>query len=139
MVRTRVADRRVADRRRCFNARVPRLRADVVAHRGASAYAPENTFAAFDLALAQGADVLELDVRPAANGHLVLVHDPTLERIAGDPRAVASLSRAALATLDRLVRPEAFDAFLDRYAREARLMIDLKEPSAEWEKRVVDA
>jgi glycerophosphoryl diester phosphodiesterase len=92
----------------------------VVAHRGASAYAPENTFAAFDLALAQGADVLELDVRPAADGHLVLVHDPTLERIAGDPRAVAALSRAALETLDELVRPASFDAFLDRYAGASR-------------------
>jgi glycerophosphoryl diester phosphodiesterase len=112
---------------------------DVVAHRGASAYAPENTFAAFDLALAQGADVLELDVRPAADGHLVLVHDPTLERIAGDPRTIAGLSRAALATLDELVRPEAFDAFLDRYANEARLLIDLKDPTPEWETRVVDA
>jgi glycerophosphoryl diester phosphodiesterase len=111
----------------------------VVAHRGASAYAPENTFAAFDLALAQGADVLELDVRPAADGHLVLVHDPTLERIAGDPTAVAALSRAALATLDALVRPEAFEAFLDRYAAKARLLIDLKDPAPEWETRVVDA
>ena len=124
---------------RCFNARVHRPPVEVVAHRGASAYAPENTFAAFDLAIAQGADVLELDVRPAAGGHLVLVHDPTLERIAGDPRAVAGLSRAALATLDQLVRPEAFDAFLDRYASEARLLIDLKDPSPEWETRVVDA
>src|SRR5215210_464846 len=96
--------RRVADRNRCFNARVHRPLAEVVAHRGASAYAPENTFAAFDLALAQGADVLELDVRPAADGHLVLVHDPTLERIAGDPRAVAGLSRGALETLDELER-----------------------------------
>jgi glycerophosphoryl diester phosphodiesterase len=111
----------------------------VVAHRGASAYAPENTFAAFDLALAQGADVLELDVRPAADGHLVLVHDPTLERIAGDPRAVAALSRAALETLDELVRPASFDAFLDRYAGAVPLLIDLKDPAPEWETRVVDA
>jgi glycerophosphoryl diester phosphodiesterase len=89
--------------------------------------------------LTQGADVLELDVRPAADGHLVLVHDPTLERIAGDPRAVAGLSRAALETLDELVRPESFDAFLDRYAAETRLLIDLKDPSPEWEARVVEA
>lgn len=111
----------------------------MVAHRGASAYAPENTFAAFDLALAQGADVLELDVRPAADGHLVLVHDPTLERLAGDPRAVAGLSMAALSSLDELIRPEAFDVFLDRYARGCRLLIDLKDPAPEWETRVVDA
>jgi glycerophosphoryl diester phosphodiesterase len=67
------------------------------------------------------------------------VHDPTLERIAGDPRAVAGLSRSALATLDSLIRPEAFDAFLERYAAEARLLIDLKDPAPEWETRVVEA
>jgi len=114
-------------------------RAEVVAHRGASAYAPENTVAAFDLALAQGADVLELDVRPAADGHLVLVHDPTLERIAGDPRAVAGLSRAALAQLDAVTRPVGFEEFLERYGPESRLLIDLKDPVPEWEEHVVEA
>jgi|SRR5215218_1989944 len=112
---------------------------DVVAHRGASAYAPENSFAAFDLALAQGADVLELDVRAAADDQLVLVHDPTLERIAGDSRTVAALTRAALEALDAAMRPASFDEFLDRYAARARLLIDLKDPSPEWEWRVIEA
>jgi glycerophosphoryl diester phosphodiesterase len=120
-------------------ARVQAPRAEIVAHRGASAYAPENTFAAFDLALAQGADVLELDVRPAADGHLVLVHDPTLERIAGDARAVAGLSRAAIARLSAATRPAAFEEFLERYARTASLLIDLKDPAPLWEEHVVDA
>jgi glycerophosphoryl diester phosphodiesterase len=112
---------------------------DVVAHRGASAYAPENSFEAFDLALEQGADVLELDVRAAGDGQLVLVHDPTLERLAGDPRSIAGLTRAAIAALDAVARPASFDAFLDRYAGAARLLIDLKDPSPEWEARVIDA
>src|SRR3954447_5926385 len=113
--------------------RVRRTAVDVVAHRGASAYATENTFAAFDLALEQGADVLEFDVRAAGDGHLVLVHDPTLERLTGDPRAVSGLTRAALAALDELARPASFDDLLDRYASKARLLIDLKDPSPEWE------
>ena len=46
----------------------------VIGHRGASAEAPENTIAAFELALAQGADGVELDVQLAADGALVVIH-----------------------------------------------------------------
>ncbi|TQS73460.1 glycerophosphodiester phosphodiesterase family protein [Rhodobacteraceae bacterium] len=52
----------------------------IVAHRGANKYAPENTFAAADLALEQGADYIELDVRESADGVLYVHHDETLDR-----------------------------------------------------------
>ena len=52
----------------------------VIAHRGASAERPENTLASFRLALAQGADALELDVRATADGEAVVIHDATLDR-----------------------------------------------------------
>ncbi|MEV0384100.1 glycerophosphodiester phosphodiesterase family protein [Nonomuraea sp. NPDC050643] len=51
-----------------------------VAHRGASAYAPENTIAAFDLAGSLGADVFEIDVQETKDHELVLMHDTTLSR-----------------------------------------------------------
>ncbi|MGW4799596.1 glycerophosphodiester phosphodiesterase [Nonomuraea sp. NPDC004297] len=51
-----------------------------VAHRGASAYAPENTIAAFELAARQGADMFELDVQETKDHELVLMHDTTLGR-----------------------------------------------------------
>ncbi|GLW05397.1 hydrolase [Microtetraspora sp. NBRC 13810] len=51
-----------------------------VAHRGASAYAPENTVAAFELARGQGADLFELDVQETRDHKLVLMHDTTLAR-----------------------------------------------------------
>ncbi|TDD37024.1 glycerophosphodiester phosphodiesterase [Nonomuraea terrae] len=51
-----------------------------VAHRGASAYAPENTIAAFELAGEQGADMFELDVQETKDHELVLMHDTTLAR-----------------------------------------------------------
>ncbi|GAA1278782.1 hydrolase [Planotetraspora silvatica] len=51
-----------------------------VAHRGASAYAPENTVAAFELAAEQGADMFELDVQETKDHKLVLMHDTTLNR-----------------------------------------------------------
>lgn len=64
----------------------------VYGHRGASAVASENTLEAFELARAQGADGVELDVRRSADGHLVLNHDPDLV----DGRRVASTSSADL-------------------------------------------
>lgn len=72
----------------------------IVAHRGASAYAPENTIAAFELARRQGADMLELDVQPTADGRLAVFHDDTTERWDGRPRPVAACSFAELQRLD---------------------------------------
>lgn len=94
-----------------------------MAHRGASGHAPENTIAAFDLALAQGADVLEVDVR-LLDGELVTLHDPTLERTTGGRR-------------DHPAAPAAFPAVLARYGRRPRYLVDLKDPSPAWEGDVV--
>jgi glycerophosphoryl diester phosphodiesterase len=52
----------------------------VIGHRGAASYAPENTLAAFELALQQGADAVEQDLQVTRDGVLVCLHDPTLER-----------------------------------------------------------
>jgi len=52
----------------------------VIAHRGDSAHRPENTLAAFAGALEVGAVLLELDVQLTADGHVVVIHDPTLDR-----------------------------------------------------------
>jgi glycerophosphoryl diester phosphodiesterase len=112
---------------------------DVIAHRGASAYAREHSFEAYDLALSQGADMLELDVRAAADGGLVVLHDPTLLRIADDPRHIGSVSTTALEAIDTAVRPQTLDAVLDRYGATTRWLVELKEPAAEWETRVTDA
>lgn len=56
------------------------LATPVIAHRGASAEAPENTLAAFRLAVEQGAEAFELDVHATADGVPVVIHDPALER-----------------------------------------------------------
>lgn len=70
------------------------------AHRGASAHAPENTHLAFARAIEDGADGVELDVRQAACGTVVVAHDPTLERVASRPELVAALSTSQLAEVD---------------------------------------
>jgi glycerophosphoryl diester phosphodiesterase len=69
-------------------------------HRGASLAHPENTLRALAAALDAGADGVELDVRRCGSGEVVLMHDPTLARTAGDPRRVAEVSFEVLRGLD---------------------------------------
>lgn len=57
----------------------------VIAHRGASDSAPEHTFAAYDLALEQGADYIEQDLQLTADGVLIVFHDSILDRVARGP------------------------------------------------------
>jgi glycerophosphoryl diester phosphodiesterase len=63
----------------------------IIAHRGASGRAPENTIRAFELALEEGADAFELDVHVTADGVPVVVHDPTLDRTTDATGRVADL------------------------------------------------
>ncbi len=72
----------------------------VLGHRGASADAPENTLAAFRLALAQGADGVELDVWRCRTGEAVVIHDAETSRVAAAPLRVAAASLAELRALD---------------------------------------
>src|SRR2546422_1547564 len=77
----------------------------VIAHRGASAAAPENTLAAFHLAADLGADGIELDVRGTADGQLVVLHDASVNRTTDGTGRVAAL------TLDQLRRVDAGKKF----------------------------
>ncbi len=68
------------------------FRLRLYAHRGASAQAPENSLAAFEIALADGANALELDVHRTADGHFVVAHDPDGARTAGCDERIAEVS-----------------------------------------------
>lgn len=57
------------------------MKTKVWAHRGASAYAPENTLVAFELAIKQGADGIELDVQLTRDNELVVIHDERIDRV----------------------------------------------------------
>ena len=70
------------------------------AHRGASAQAPENTLAAFELALRHEADAIELDAKLSADGHVVVIHDQTVERTTNGQSDVRVMTLAALQELD---------------------------------------
>jgi glycerophosphoryl diester phosphodiesterase len=72
----------------------------VLGHRGASAEAPENTLAAFRLAMEQGADGVELDVWRCGSGEVVVIHDEDSRRTAGGALRVPEASLQALRALD---------------------------------------
>lgn len=72
----------------------------VIAHRGASSYAPENTFAAFDKALDMDVRNIELDVHFTDDGHIVVIHDDTVDRTTDGSGPVASHTLSQLWSLD---------------------------------------
>ena len=73
----------------------------IFAHRGASAYAPENTLEAFRLAMEQGADGIEIDVQLTKDNELVVIHDETVDRVSNAKGAVRDY------TLEELKRSRA--------------------------------
>jgi glycerophosphoryl diester phosphodiesterase len=89
-----------------------RTRPIVIAHRGFSAEAPENTLAAVRAAIATGADMVEVDVTLTADGEVVVIHDDTLDRTTDGSGKVAEH------TLDQLLRLDAGSWFARRFRGE---------------------
>ncbi len=125
----------------------------VIAHRGASAYAPEHTFAAYDLAVQQGADYIEQDLQMTADGELVALHDETLDRTARGPvesctgpvstKTLAQLRECDVGTWFNEAHPDRADPayeglqiptmkeILERYGTDVRYYIETKSPEAQ--------
>jgi glycerophosphoryl diester phosphodiesterase len=81
----------------------------IVAHRGASQMAPENTMAAYRLGVEAGADAIELDVHLTADGQLAVIHDETLDRTTDRSGPVAELTMDEIREADagaRFERPD---------------------------------
>lgn len=96
------------------------------AHRGASADAPENTMAAFELAILEGADAIEIDLQVSSDGELVICHDESLERLAGFPGFVVQTPWDELKVIDIAYhRPEFPLMAMPRLAD----LLDLLEPT----------
>ncbi|OBX36586.1 glycerophosphoryl diester phosphodiesterase [Halomonas elongata] len=120
---------------------------EIVAHRGSSAKAPENTIPAIDEAMADGADTIEIDVRLTRDGKVVLHHDSSLSRLAGDDRLIDELDSSELETVDVGswfgdpfvdTRIAGLDEVLEHVRGRARLMIELK-PTARRGSELVGA
>jgi glycerophosphoryl diester phosphodiesterase len=81
---------------------LPRLRhrIAVIAHRGGRGIAPENTLSAIRRAIALKADYVELDIRATRDGHLVIMHDRTVDRTTNGAGAVKELTLAQIRELD---------------------------------------
>src|SRR3954464_2425314 len=98
-----------------------RRRPQLLAHRGGSALAPENTIAAFDNGLALGADGLELDVHLSRDGVVVVHHDRLLERTTTLRGPIAERDAAELRRAEIPSLPEVLARYRDR-----RLIVELK-------------
>lgn len=77
-----------------------RLDVEIIAHRGASFDAPENTLESFQLGWKQNADAVELDIMLSKDGKIVVIHDKDTKRLAGVDRPVSDQSFEELRTLD---------------------------------------
>uniref|UniRef100_A0A7C2VFZ8 Glycerophosphodiester phosphodiesterase n=1 Tax=Ignisphaera aggregans TaxID=334771 RepID=A0A7C2VFZ8_9CREN len=105
----------------------------VIAHRGASAYEPENTLAAFKKAIDLGADAIELDVRRSREGIPVVLHDEDLKRVAGIEKKVSEL------TVDELKKLTVFgkepiptlDEVLANFGNITTIFIEVKDEGIE--------
>jgi glycerophosphoryl diester phosphodiesterase len=122
----------------------------IAAHRGHRLHAPENSRAGLISAYTAGADVLEFDLQLTKDGQLVLSHDPTTERLTGQPGRIIDLTLAELRKLDygetfqprnspnfhyytepaRLLAIETFPAILEVLPEDVELLIELKHDSS---------
>ncbi|MBI4803206.1 MAG: hypothetical protein HY796_11855 [Elusimicrobia bacterium] len=100
----------------------------IISHRGASGYAPENTLAAFELAVKMGSKNFEFDVHLTKDGKLVVYHDYDLKRPAGRELVIARLNYAELRKVNVGNR---FGYPFERVPLLAEVL-DLLTPAAEW-------
>src|SRR5688572_33314492 len=107
----------------------------IIADRGASADAPEHTIAAFELALEQGADGIELDVHLTRDGQPVVIHDFTLERTTDGAGAVAARTTREIKRLDAGAwreprfegqRVQTLQEVLERFRNRTRFWIEIR-------------
>lgn len=114
----------------------PRVPVLIIAHRGAAAAAPENTLAAFERAIQDGADYVELDVMETADGQVVVFHDKDYMKVAGVPVKIWEATYEELAQIDigshfspayREQRTPLLQEALELCRNRVRVMIELKE------------
>jgi glycerophosphoryl diester phosphodiesterase len=119
----------------------------VIAHRGASSYAPENTLAAFDLALHLGCRHIELDVDFTSDGHIVVLHDDAVDRTTNGTGPVGSHTLAELQSLDAGAwfgpqfmgeRIPTFAEVLERYRGRAHIHTEIKGRAAHLAQSTAD-
>jgi len=109
----------------------------VIAHRGASGYAPENTMAAFEKALAQNADFVELDIQMTKDKELIVIHDSTISRTTNGKGFVKDFSLKEIKKFDAGSwfhhsfsgeKIPTLNEVLNRYENKIGILLELKDP-----------
>ncbi|MCY7578636.1 glycerophosphodiester phosphodiesterase [Bacillus altitudinis] len=109
----------------------------IIAHRGSSSAAPENTIVAFDVAVEQGVDYIELDVQMTMDQHVVVIHDDTVDRTTNGNGLVKSYTLDQLKKLDAgswfdqqytNERIPTLQEILERYSQRIGILIEIKHP-----------
>lgn len=104
-----------------------------IAHRGASAYEPENTLRSFQRAIEMRADMIEFDVRLSQDGHLVIMHDERVDRTTNGHGLVKERTLSELRRLDagKGERVPTIEEAIDLAKRKTGFVIELKEAGTE--------
>jgi glycerophosphoryl diester phosphodiesterase len=99
-----------------------------IAHRGAKAYEPENTLIAFQKALDLNADGIELDVHLSADGHIIVIHDETIDRTTDGKGLVSSFSLSELKSflIDGKYKIPTLNEVFDLVDKKCLINIELK-------------
>jgi glycerophosphoryl diester phosphodiesterase len=114
----------------------------IIAHRGASGVAPENTMPAIDSALASGADYIEIDVHLSKDGAVIVMHDKSVDRTTDGKGEIAEMTVAEIKTLDAGswfnetftgTRVPTLEEVISQIDGKARLLIEIKKMGVENE------
>ncbi len=110
----------------------------VIAHRGASVYVPENTMLAFEKAIEQGCDMIEIDIHATKDGELAVIHDETLDRTTNRKGRICDFTFEELRTVDagEGQRIPSLQQVIDLVSGKVGLVVELKEPGLE--RRIVE-
>lgn len=104
-----------------------------IAHRGASAYEPENTLRSFERAIELKADMIELDVRQSIDGHLVVMHDDTVDRTTDSTGLVSLKTLSELKELNagKGEQVPTLEEVIELGRGRAKFVVELKENGVE--------
>jgi glycerophosphoryl diester phosphodiesterase len=115
---------------------------DIIAHRGASGVAPENTFPAIDLALDAGSDYIEIDVHLTKDKQVVVIHDNTVDRTTEGEGKISELTLEEITKLEagswfderfRGAKIPALEEVIERVDGKSKLLIEIKKKKNQYE------
>jgi len=111
----------------------------IVGHRGAAGYEPENTLLSFQKAIEIGVDWIEMDVHRSSDGHIVVIHDDTVDRTTRGHGKVSEMTLAELKNLDagKGQKIPTLQESIDFTKGRARVIVEIKQEGTEAD--VVDA